>query len=59
MTPLEKMSLDRVLTVCKKYNKNKKQLHIYEHYKRVINNLTLPADEYEAAVREIARIIGV
>jgi hypothetical protein len=58
MTPVEKDILKSVLELCE-YHKNKKDWHIYEQFKRMVLKINLPADEYENAINQIARIIGV
>ena len=53
------MKLENLIERCKLLHRGMKDYRIYEHYKHAIADLNLPPDQYEAAIRHIAAIIGV
>lgn len=54
-----KRTKENIIAECRRFWCGAKSWFLYEDYKRKIAALNLPAEEYEKAVREIARIVGV
>ena len=51
--------LKKILSEASKYHRGCRNISIYEVYKRELAKLDLPPREYEAAIRELAAVLGV